>query len=56
MIQDADNKVFLIRNHLRVHHNKPIMAWGEVRKETIVCSVCAVAVSTSTRNNGSTSS
>ena len=35
LIKDADNKVFLILDNLRVHHSKPVKAWAEENKEKI---------------------
>jgi transposase len=35
LIQDADRKVFLILDNLRVHHSKPVKAWVADRKEKI---------------------
>ena len=35
LIKDAERKVFLILDNLRVHHSKPVKAWAEERKETI---------------------
>lgn len=35
LIQDADKKVFLILDNLRVHHSKPVKAWVEAQKEKI---------------------
>ena len=35
MIRDADKKVFLILDNLRVHHSKPVKAWVEARKDRI---------------------
>ena len=35
LIRDADRKVFLILDNLRVHHSKPVKAWVAERKEKI---------------------
>lgn len=35
LIRDADRKVFLILDNLRVHHSKPVKAWLEERTERI---------------------
>ena len=35
LIKDADKKVFLILDNLRVHHSKPVKAWVEERKDKI---------------------
>jgi len=35
LIKDAEKKVFLILDNLRVHHSKPIKAWTEKHKEII---------------------
>jgi len=35
LIKDADRKVFLILDNLRVHHSKPVKAWAEARKDKI---------------------
>ena len=35
LILDADRKVFLILDNLRVHHSKPVKAWLAERKEKI---------------------
>lgn len=35
LIQDADKKVFLILDNLRVHHSKSVKAWVEERKTQI---------------------
>lgn len=35
LIKDADQKVFLILDNLRVHHSKPVKAWVEERKDKI---------------------
>jgi hypothetical protein len=35
LIQDAGKKVFLILDNLRVHHSKPVKAWGEAHKDKI---------------------
>ena len=34
-IKDADKKVLLILDNLRVHHSKPVAAWVAKRKDTI---------------------
>jgi len=35
LIKDADKKVFLILDNLRVHHSKPVKKWAEERKDEI---------------------
>lgn len=35
LMRDADRKVFLILDNLRVHHSKPVKAWVAERKEKI---------------------
>ena len=35
LIKDADKKVFLILDNLRVHHSKPVKKWAEEYKEKI---------------------
>jgi transposase len=35
LIKDAEKKVFLILDNLRVHHSKPVKKWVEERKEKI---------------------
>lgn len=35
LIKDADKKVFLILDNLRVHHSKPVKAWVGERKDKI---------------------
>jgi transposase len=35
LLKDADKKVFLILDNLRVHHSKPVKAWLAGRKEQI---------------------
>lgn len=35
LIRDADRKVFLILDNLRVHHSKPVKAWVAERKDWI---------------------
>jgi transposase len=35
LIKDADSKIFLILDNLRVHHSKLVKAWLETRKEQI---------------------
>ncbi len=35
LIKDADRKVFLILDNLRVHHSKPVKAWLEKHREEI---------------------
>jgi hypothetical protein len=35
LIRDADKKVFLILDNLRLHHSKPVKAWVEARKDKI---------------------
>jgi transposase len=35
LIKDADRKVFLILDNLRVHHSKPVKAWLEKHKKKI---------------------
>jgi transposase len=35
LIKDADKKVFLILDNLRVHHSKPVKAWVEAHKDQI---------------------
>lgn len=35
LIKDADRKVFLILDNLRVHHSKPVKAWVADRKDQI---------------------
>lgn len=35
LVKDADKKVFLILDNLRVHHSKPVKAWVEARKDKI---------------------
>ena len=35
LIKDADKKVFLILDNLRVHHSKPVKAWLAEHKEQI---------------------
>jgi len=35
LIKDADRKVFLILDNLRVHHSKPVKAWLAEKKERI---------------------
>jgi transposase len=35
LIKDADRKVFLILDNLRVHHSKVVKAWLEENKEQI---------------------
>lgn len=35
LIRDAQKKVFLILDNLRVHHSKPVKAWVEERKDKI---------------------
>lgn len=35
LIKDADRKVFLILDNLRVHHSKPVKAWVAERKDKI---------------------
>jgi len=35
LIKDADKKVFLILDNLRVHHSKPVKAWVEEHKDEI---------------------
>jgi transposase len=35
LIKDADRKVFLILDNLRVHHSKIVKAWVEERKDKI---------------------
>ena len=37
LIKDAEKKVFLILDNLRVHHSKPVKAWLEENKEKIEC-------------------
>ncbi|MDR0247600.1 MAG: IS630 family transposase, partial [Burkholderiales bacterium] len=35
LVKDADKKIFLILDNLRVHHSKPVKAWLTERKERI---------------------
>jgi len=35
LIRDADRKIFLILDNLRVHHSKPVRAWVAERKDKI---------------------
>ena len=35
LIKDADRKVFLILDNLRVHHSKPVKAWAAERSDKI---------------------
>ena len=35
LIKDADKKIFLILDNLRVHHSKPVKKWLEEKKEKI---------------------
>lgn len=35
LIKDADKKVFLILDNLRVHHSKPVKKWAEEHKDKI---------------------
>ncbi len=35
LIKDADKKIFLILDNLRVHHSKPVKAWAVERKDKI---------------------
>lgn len=35
LIRDADRKIFLILDNLRVHHSKPVKAWVAERKDKI---------------------
>ena len=35
MIQDADKKIFLIVDNLRVHHSKQVKAWVDERTQRI---------------------
>ena len=35
MIKDAEKKVFLILDNLRVHHSKPVKAWAAEHSERI---------------------
>ena len=35
LVKDADRKVFLVLDNLRVHHSKPVKAWLQDRKDQI---------------------
>ena len=35
LVKDADKKVFLILDNLRVHHSKPVKAWVAERQDKI---------------------
>jgi len=35
LIKEPGKKVFLILDNLRVHHRKPVKAWGKERKNQI---------------------
>lgn len=35
LVKDADKKIFLILDNLRVHHSKPVKAWLAEHKEQI---------------------
>ena len=53
LIKDADRKVFLILDNLRVHHSKRVKAWGSERKDQIELFYLPSYSPNSTRRSGS---
>lgn len=52
LIKDAEKKVFLILDSLRVYHSKPVKAWTEesIRKK-LNCFICQATARSSIRKN-----